>query len=143
MRVGTAGVTVSLPRGWHSWVPSSAVAPAFPNPLTRVVAVSGPFGFAPNGCQVAAYSFAPTAAAIVVLEWVRMGGRLPPRPASFGPRTLVLHRPPAIECFDGPGGSVQFTDRRRAFGVYLLAGRKASPRTVAQARAVLDSLRVR
>jgi hypothetical protein len=50
--------------------------------------------------------------------------------------------PPAIECFAGAGGSVQFADRGRTFGAYLLAGPKASVSVVSQARRVLDTLHV-
>jgi len=51
-RVGRAGVTVALPKGWHAWVPPGPYAPGA-DPLTRVVAVSAPFRFAASGCQVA------------------------------------------------------------------------------------------
>jgi len=44
------------------------------DPLTRVVAVSAPFRFASNGCQVAGYAFPATAVAIVIVEWIRLGG---------------------------------------------------------------------
>lgn len=143
-RVGAAGVTLALPAGWHSWVPSSALTPTITDPLTRVVAVSAPFTFAASGCQVAAYSFPSTAVAIVVLEWVQLGRHAPwaRRPTDFTSKTLPLQPPPAIECFNGAGGSVQFADHGRHFGVYVLAGRRASAAKIAGARAVLDSLRV-
>ncbi|HZO96862.1 MAG TPA: hypothetical protein VFB42_05780 [Gaiellaceae bacterium] len=142
-RVGTAGVTVALPAGWHAWEPPARPAPVT-DPATRVVAVSAPFRFAAAGCQVAAYAFPPGAAAIVVVEWVRLGAsdRWAPRPARFTRKTLPLRPPPAVECFDGAGGSVQFAERGRRFGAYLLAGRTARPALVERARAVLDTLRV-
>ena len=140
-------MSLALPAGWHSWVPSTAVKPTVTDPLTRVVAVSAPFHFAPTGCQVAGYAFPATAVAVVVVEWVPTKGLpvpapLPTRPSSFDSKTLVLHPPPAIECFNGAGGSAPFSDHGRAFGAYILAGRTASAATVARARSVLDSLRV-
>jgi hypothetical protein len=146
-RVGGAGVSLALPAGWHSWVPSTAVQPTVTDPLTRVVAVSAPFRFSPMGCQVAGYAFPANAVAVVVLEWVPMKGLpmpsfVPARPSSFDSRALVLRPPPAIECFDGAAGSAEFKDHGRAFVAYLLAGRKASAATVARGRSVLDSLRV-
>jgi len=53
-----------------------------------------------------------------------------------------MRRPPAIEGFDGPGGSIQFAERGRSFAAYVLLGRKAPTRLAARARAVLDTLRV-
>ena len=139
-------MTVALPAGWHSWVPAT-VYPTYPDPLTRVVAVSAPFTLAPTNCQVGAYAFPATAVAIVVLEWVPMKGLPRPssfraRPASFDAKALAVHPGPAIECFKGPGGATNFEERGRAFGAYLMVGPKASATAVARARAVLDSLRV-
>jgi hypothetical protein len=146
-RVGGVGVTLALPPGWHSWVPSTAFEPAVANPLTRVVAVSAPFHFAAADCQVAGYAFPASAVAIVVVEWVPTKGipvpsAVPARPPRFDAKALALRPPPAIECFDGAAGSAQFKDHGRTFGAYLLAGRNAAPATVAGARSVLDSLRV-
>jgi hypothetical protein len=110
----------------------------------RVVAISAPFHFAPAGCQVASFAFPRDAVAVVVVEWVQLGrhDRWRSRPARFTPTVLPLHPPPTIECFAGPGGSVEFADHSRHFGAYLMAGRAATPALVAQARAVLDTLRV-
>jgi len=144
-RVGSSGVTVVLASGWHAWVPPAGVTPTVTDPLTRVVAVSAPFQFAANGCQVAAYAFRRDAVAVVVVEWVGAtpGVRWPPRPRHFTRATLPLHPAPAIECFDGPGGSVEFADHGRRFGAYLMLGRRAPARLADRARAVLDTLRVR
>jgi hypothetical protein len=144
VRVGAAGVTLALPSGWHSWVPPGGPTSGVTDPLTRVVAVSAPFRFASNGCQVAGYAFPATAVAIVIVEWIRLGrnDRWAARPGRFTRTALPLRPPPAIECFAGPGGSIEFAQRGRDLGAYLLAGRKATPRTIARARSVLDSLRV-
>jgi len=93
---------------------------------------------------VAAYAFLRTAVAIVVVEWVRLGhgAHWARRPQSFSPSTLRLHDPPAIECFDGRGGSVQFADHDRHLGAYLLVGSHAATALVERARAVLDTLQV-
>ncbi len=140
-RVGTAGVTVRLPSGWHAaeLLGDSPVS----DPLTRLAVASAPIR--PNGrsCQASAYTFAATAVAIVVVEWRRARGAVfPPRPRRFDGRTLRVRPPPAIECFAGAGGSVQFADRGRTFGLYLLAGVRARPETIAAARRVAESLRV-
>jgi len=133
-----------LPRGWHTWQPVPALMPGITDPVVRVVAISGPWRFAEHGCQVAAFTFSAGAVALVVAEWVdpRNAPGLPRRPSHFTPANLPLHPPPAIECWAGPGGSVEFVDRGRRFGAYLLVGRRAQPRLVARARAVLDTLRV-
>ena len=146
-RVGAVGVTLALPAGWHSWVPSTAVKPTVTDPLTRIVAVSEPFRFAASGCQIAGYAFPATGVAIVIVEWVPNPGipvpsGLPSRPSSFSTRVLALHANPAVECFNGSGGSVEFSDHGRALSTYILVGRKTSAATVARARSVLDTLRV-
>jgi hypothetical protein len=142
-RVGEGGVTVALPTGWHTLPrPLAGLTPSVTDPLTRVVAISAPFHFADRGCQVAAYAFPRTAVAIVVVEWVRLGrgAGWRPRPRSFSPSVFRLHDPPAIECFDGRGGSVQFADHGRRLGAYLLVGGRAAPALVERARAVLGTL---
>lgn len=143
-RIGSGGVTVALPAGWQTWQPSPRLKPDITDPVLRVVAISAPWRFAQRGCQVAAFAFPANAVAVVVVEWVdpRDAPGLPRRPSRFTAATLPLHRPPAIECWAGPGGSAEFVDHGRRFGAYLMAGRRAPPRLVARARAVLDTLRV-
>jgi hypothetical protein len=144
-RAGSAGVTVALPPGWHS---SRAIQGAVTNPLTRIVVSSGPISASPtSSCQVAAYAFPKTAVAIVVVEWTKpiagtALGKEPPRPRRFTAKNLELHRPPAIECFDGPGGSIEFSARHHTFAAYVLLGTKAPARLAGRARAVLDTLRI-
>jgi hypothetical protein len=146
-QAGSAGVTVALPPGWHSTHP---VQGPVTNPLTRLAVSSGPIGPRLTGAcdaQVADYSFPATAVAIVVVEWTRpiagtARGQEPPRPRRFTARNLPLHRAPAIECFDGPGGSIQFSARGHTFAAYVLLGRRAPAPLAARARAVLDTLRV-
>jgi hypothetical protein len=143
VRIGSGGTTAELPAGWHTWQPLPSLKPAITDPVLRVVAISAPWRFAQSGCQVAAYTFPADAVALVVVEWVdpRNAPGLPPRPAHFTSANLPLH-PSAIECWHGPGGAIQFSDHGRRFGAYLMAGAHASPRLVARARAVLDTLRV-
>ena len=143
-RIGSGGVSVVLPAGWHTWRPLPGLSSSVTDPVTRVVAISAPFRFAERGCQVAAYAFPSSAVAVIVLEWISLGrnDRWPPRPARFTAKTLPLHPPPAIECFAGPGGSIEFAQRGRHFGAYLLAGRRAQQRLVARARKILDTLQV-
>jgi hypothetical protein len=135
-RVGSAGVTVSLPPGWHA---TRGFDGPVTDPVTRIVVASGRIGVRATQCQVAHYAFASTGVAIVVLEWRRTyGATFPPRPRHFAVRV----RPGTIECFAGAGGSVEFRDHGRNFGAYLLIGKRARPGTVATARRVLDSLQV-
>jgi hypothetical protein len=144
-RVGASGVTVVMPGGWHA---TEAIQGPVTNPLTRIVVSSGPIRpDLTSSCQVAAYSFPRTAVAIVVVEWTEpLGGMKigagPRRPRHFTATTLPLQRPPAIECFDGSGGSAEFAEHGRSLAAYVLLGRNAPERLAGLARAVLDTLRV-
>jgi hypothetical protein len=146
-RAGSGGVTVALPLGWHS---TRAVQGAITNPLTRIVVSSGPIRPRLTGTchsQVADYSFPETAVALVVVEWTKPlhGMKIgigPHRPKRFTPANLKIHRPQAIECFNGPGGSSEWEERGHSFAAYVLLGRHASASLAARARAVLDTLHV-
>jgi hypothetical protein len=139
-RVGQAGVTVELPRGWHA-IPSAAAPASQNDPATRIAAASGPISFG-HGCGQLDYRFPSTGVAVVVLEWVRLKPALPPRPARFTQKTLPVRSPPALECFAGAGGSVEFADHGRRLDAFVLLGRHASAALADRARAVLDTLRV-
>jgi hypothetical protein len=142
-RAGSAGVSIRLPATWH--VLRLGAAPqhsVVTDPSTRIVAASSAIGFG-RGCNDVDYRFARNAVAIVVLEWV---GKTPgttwtPRPAKFTSSNLSV-RTGKVECFEGKGGSAQFAEHGRRFAAFLLAGERAPASTVAQARRVLDSLRV-
>jgi hypothetical protein len=138
-RVGDAGVSVELPAGWHTTAADDGVVI---DPLTRLVIASSPIRHEESGCQVAAYAFGEDAVALVVVEWRRPRAVAPDRPRQFTSRELPMLPPPVIECFAGAGGSVQFVDRGRTFGAYLLAGPRAPDVLVTDARRVLDTLRV-
>jgi hypothetical protein len=138
-RVGSAGVTVALPPGWHKATPHDG---AIIDPVTRLVVASAPVGTKSSGCQIASYDFAPTAVAVVVVEWGTPHSGLPEHPNQFSRRTIDVQPPPAIECFDGPGGSVQFVEHGRSFGAYLLAGRQATEAAIDQAQQVVNEIEV-
>ena len=146
-RVGSGGVTVALPPGWHSTAPNQG---AITNPLTRIVVSSGPIRFdLTSACQSqpSSYAFPPAAVAIVVVEWTKPIGGMrigvgPARPRPFTAANLPIRRPPAIDCFGGPGGAVEWAERGHTFAAYVLLGRKAPAALGAKARAVLDTLRV-
>jgi len=146
-RAGSARVTVALPPGWHSTPPDQG---NITNPLTRIVVSSGPIGpDLTSRCQSqpASYGFPKTAVAIVVVEWTRRIDGMnigvgPRRPRRFTRANLPIHRPPIIDCFDGPGGSIEFVARRHTFAAYVMLGRKAPARLADRARAVLDTLRI-
>ena len=112
--------------------------------MTRLVVASAPIRVGGRGCNVAAYAFPSTAVAVVVVEWTRLSKstRWAPRPSRFTATTLPVQAPPAIECFAGAGGSVEFADHGRHFGAYLLLGTRASPALADRARGVLDTLTV-
>ncbi|MGB2953679.1 MAG: hypothetical protein WBB74_09875 [Gaiellaceae bacterium] len=144
-RVGVAGVTVVLPRGWHNLkqaVPLPDVPVDF-DPVTRIVVASAPINFAANGCLGIRYAFSATAVALVVQEWIRpTPGSLPPRPQRFTRDKLPVRPPPALECWSGPGGSAEFTDHGRRFDAFVLLGRNARPELAGRARHILDTLSV-
>ncbi|MGZ4382400.1 MAG: hypothetical protein ACXVZ2_05865 [Gaiellaceae bacterium] len=141
---GSAGVTVSLPQGWHSAALAVPTGVHANDPVTRIVVASAPIRVGGSGCDIAAYAFASTAVAVVVVEWTRLSksARWAPRPSRFTATTLPVQAPPAIECFAGAGGSVEFADHGRHFGAYLLLGTRASPALADRARGVLDTLTV-
>jgi hypothetical protein len=114
------------------------------DPVTRVVVASSPIGFSARGCNEAIYAFSGNAVAIVVTEWVRpTPGRLPPRPRHFTSKNLPVRPPPAVECWQGPAGGVQFSDRGRRFAAFILLGRHASAGLADRARRLLDTLAVK
>jgi hypothetical protein len=146
-RAGSGGVTVALPTGWHSTAPDQG---AITNPFTRIAVSSGPIhSDLTSVCQtqIATYAFPQTAVAIVVVEWTKQLGGMkigvgPPRPHRFTASNLPIRKPPIIECFAGPGGSIQWSERGHTFAAYVLLGRKAPSSLAGRARAVLDTLRV-
>jgi hypothetical protein len=144
-RVGGHGLTLAVPHGWHTWVP--LVPPgggAITDPGTRIVAVSAPFSVVGHTCEPFDYGFRSGAVGIVLVEWKKTSdiGPLPPRPRRFTSKTLPVRRH-ELECWDGPGGGIQFADHGRDFGAYILLGPAAPPKLAEQARKVLDTLRVR
>ena len=141
-QVGQAGVYVALPRGWHAIPLALPPAGASSDPVTRIVVASAPIQFG-KGCNDVDYSFASTAVALVVLEWLRpTPGRFPPRPRRFTSSKLPVRPPPSVECFVGPGGSIAFAENGRRFDVFLLLGHRAPPRLADVARRVLDTLEI-
>jgi hypothetical protein len=140
-RVGSAGITVELPSGWHTTIPDDGNVT---NPVTRLVVASGSIHREPRGCQVSDYSFPSDAVELVVVERrdPRVEGRGAPRPPRFTADDLPLRPPPAIECFDGPGGSAQFIERGRTFGAYILLGPDARAELGEAARVALGTLKV-
>jgi hypothetical protein len=135
-----AGVGIELPEGWH---PLNADDGNITDPLTQIAIASGPLrGGGACDTQVTRYAPDRENVALVVLEWKTADGALPPpRPAEFDRDTLRL-RDGEIECFRGDGGTVQFVENGRVFGVYVLVGEHADDDLVADARAALETLRV-
>jgi hypothetical protein len=140
-RTGLAGVSVELPPGWHAGTRADGNVV---DPLTRVVASSAPGELRQVPCQIARYAPRPTDVTLVIVEWqASEDARFGPRPGRFTQETVKLHPPPAIECFDGRGGSAQFVDHDRVFGAYLLVGNQAPDRLLKEAFGVLNTLQVR
>jgi hypothetical protein len=144
-RAGSGGVTVALPPGWHA---TRADQGNVTQPLTRIVVSSGPIRTSlTSSCQIADYDFPKSAVAIAVVEWTKPIGGMkigvgPPRPRRFTAANLRIHRPPIIECWAGPGGSVEWAERGHSFAAYVLLGRRAPASLAARARAVLDTIRI-
>src|SRR5919206_3594702 len=144
-RAGSAGVTVALPKTWHSLpVPPAPPGVQVGDPRTRIVAASGPITIRARGCDVAAYAFPKTGVAVVVVEWVEPtpGTRWPRRPRRFTAGTLPVRPPPAIECWAGAGGGAEFADHGRRLAAYVLLGRRAPRRLPAPPPPGLDPPRV-
>jgi hypothetical protein len=144
-RVGSQGVTVALPAGWH--YSAAAVAPnsmPYEDPLVRIVVASAPIVAYPRGCKAETFRFSRPAVGLMVVEWIhpQPGVNWPSRPRRFTAARLPV-RPAAVECWPGPGGGVQFVSGGRHFAAYVLLSQHAPPRLAAQARAVLDTLAVK
>lgn len=138
-------MSVALPTAWHN-IPQMVPPPSMKvgDPVTRIVVASASIDFSAKGCNDFAYAFSPKAVAIVIVEWVPpTPGRLAPRPRHFTRTNLPVRPPPALECWNGPGGGAQFIDRGRRFAAYILRGRRAPAALDDRARSVLDTLAVK
>ena len=144
-RAGSGGVTVALPAGWHSTAADQGKVAQL---LTRIVVSSGAIRTSlTSSCQIADYDFPKSAVAIVVVEWTKPIGVMkigvgPPRPRRFTAANLQIHHPPIIECWAGPGGSVEWAERGHSFAAYVLLGRRAPASLADRARAVLDTIHI-
>lgn len=119
--MGSAGVTVELPPGWHS--------------------TAGNDG---NVTDPLAYTFARDAVALVLVEWwgpADNPGSPPPRPARFTPELLSIRRG-LHECYPGRGGGVFFSVGEREFGAYVFVGDDAPASLIDDLCGVLDTLEV-
>jgi hypothetical protein len=77
---------------------------------------------------------------VVVLRWA---GRAPEwLPTDRAALDDLRLRRPYFECFEGRGAGTQLAIRGRAYQVNVMAGDRATPRTVANALAVARSLDV-
>lgn len=139
-KAGESGVTVQLPRGWHTARPKDGIVI---DPKTWIVASSAPIRVRSVACQIARYAPPPDDVTVVVVEWEQSDASAGPRPRRFTRRNLRWHAPPAIECFGGAGGTVQFQEAGRVLGAYVLLGRRAPRELADAARAVLNTLAVR
>lgn len=138
-------MTVGLPLGWQFFRPG--VAPEsmpYGDPLVRIVVASTRIHSFPLGCKAETFRFARGGVGLMIVEWVhpQAGVVWPRRPRQFSARALPVRSPPAVECWPGPGGAVQFAANGRHFAAYLLLDPHAPLATAAQARAVLDTLAV-
>jgi hypothetical protein len=138
--VGRAGITLVLPESWRTLPIEDGIVT---DPQTRVAVASGPLREPIPGCQtqITRYAPRPGGAAVVVVEWQRsVDARPPPRPAHLG--AVLPLRPGDLECFAADGGTVQFVEHRRVFGVYAMIGARADERLRAEVRRTVDTLRV-
>lgn len=121
-RVGTAGVSVAVPAGWHFF--GAGVAPRsmpYADPLVRIVVASSGVVSFPRGCKAETFRFRRRAVGLMVVEWRHPlpGAVFPSRPHRFTAKNLPI-RPRAVECWPGPGGGIEFRSKRRDFAAYLL-----------------------
>lgn len=138
-------MSVALPSGWHD-IPQMVLPASMKtgDPVTRVVVASAAIDFGGKGCNDFVYTFSRKAVAIVIVEWARpTPGRFPGRPRHFTQSNLPVRSPPALECWNGPGGGAQFVDHGRRFAAYILRGRDARAAVDDRARRVLDTLAVK
>jgi hypothetical protein len=141
-RIGTAGVSVALPAGWHFF--AAGVAPhsmPYADPLVRIVAASSTVVAFPRGCKAETFRFKHPAVGVMVVEWLHPspGTVLPPRPRRFTRKNLPV-RLRAVECWPGPGGGIEFSSHGRSFAAYLLLSPDAPAAFAARGRAVLNTL---
>ena len=144
--MGSAGVDVRLPSGWHFYRDGTAPrSMPYADPLVRIVVASANIRAYPHGCKAETFRFTRTGVGLMIVEWMhpQPGAAWAPKPSRFTVRTLPLQGQHAIECWPGQGGSTQFVFRGRHFGVYLLLARDAAPAAASKARAVLNTLRVK
>lgn len=80
----------------------------------------------------------------MLVEWLhpQPGATWTQRPRPFTARALPVRPAPAVECWPGPAGAIEFTANGRYFAAYLLLDRHAPIAKSARARAVLDTLQV-
>jgi hypothetical protein len=133
-----AGVALQLPAGWHALRMPSTPPPVV-DPVTRLVVSSAPTRWNNRPCQVAQFAPPRTAVTVVVLEWRRSYSATRWPRWSRQPVPLRLG---AMECYSGWGGVVTFGDHGRHFGLYVMAGRGASPALVRRAQLVARSLKL-
>lgn len=141
-RVGTAGVSVAAPAGWHFF--AAGVAPQsmpYGDPLVRIVAASRAVVAFPPGCKAETFRFKQRAVGLMVVEWLHPspGAVFPARPRRFTAKNLPV-RTRAVECWPGPGGSIEFSSNRRDFAAYVLLSPGAPAALAATGRAVLGTL---
>jgi hypothetical protein len=135
--ISAHGVRVVAPAGWRRVTPAPS---AITDPVTVLVVGTRGVRARLVPCQVAAYRIPPEGAAVVVVRWrtpTSGGGRTPRSRKPL--RHLVLNRL-GFECWpDHRGGAVDLTLGAHAYQVNVLIGDDASARTVAAARAVVQS----
>ena len=138
--VGSAGVTIALPEGWHALAANDG---NIIDPVTRIAATSGPLREPMPGCetQITRYAPDPEGASLVIVEWKDPDPTLPRRPPTFEGDALRLQQG-RLECFAPNGGSVQFSERGRVFGVYVMVGERGQRSLAEEARRALDTLQV-
>lgn len=141
-RVGTSGVSVAVPAGWHFF--GAGVAPRsmpYADPLVRIVVASSRVVSFPRGCKAETFRFKRRAVGLMVVEWRHPSPQavFPSRPHRFTAKNLPI-RPRAVECWPGPGGGIEFRSKRRDFAAYLLLSPGAPAALAAKGRAVVDTL---
>lgn len=136
-----AGLSVSVPMGWHvlrGWLSD------VPDPAPRLAVASFPARLSRRTCACGfpnVIEFPRDGAFIFVWEYLnpsRLGlARAPRRPSAF----QVEHGGVHLTC-DGPTDTVVFKDSGRVFQVEVYLGPRATPALRSSVAATLDSLHV-
>jgi hypothetical protein len=145
-----AGLALSYPRGWHR--PARLTKIIYPRERLALASYPLPRNDTIGECQArrSLKRIPPDGVFIYLLEfrpprgkvWAEIRRRdFPPRPTHFRITRRNLQR--NMGCYQGPSYALMFRAAGRPFRLFVAFGNQASDMRIAQAEAVLNSLRFR